>query len=127
MAKETARTTSGSGQTIKAPQHNRAIFLFEQKVNDLVVGDTIDMHIEGSFDGGTTWYEIAAFDQATGTATIATDAYMLVPFSTAEVNDMQAAVGGTARSILAPLYRATWAIAGVSPSFDFNVYVAFFQ
>lgn len=89
---------------------------------------TLDVYLQTSDDGGTTFYDVAHMAQVTGTVSNAAALW-----ATAAVNGGDGAYVGNASDasisagavsglpILGRRFRIKWVVAGTSPSFTFTV------
>lgn len=130
LAAATARTDTAStnGDTIAVDAWERALLLcaFTAKATD--VGDTCDVYVDVSPDGGTTWLNAVHFTQALGNGTDAASEYAVLYANTPGVDTVVATGDATAAKVRPALFgnalRARWTIvdAGTdNASFTFSV------
>jgi hypothetical protein len=62
-----AETESTNGTAVACGQYKRFAILFDLTVADTDAGDTLDVYIDMSPDGGTTWLNAVHFNQIIGT------------------------------------------------------------
>lgn len=128
-----AQTASGTQEiaAIDAPQ--AAVFLLDLTAAATDGTDTLNVYIQRSIDGGTTWRDVVSFAQFDGTASAAKhEALWTLQGVTPDneigaVNDGALAAGNVDQGcMLAPDLRVKWVIAGApGPSFSFSVKAKF--
>lgn len=96
-----ARTTTGTSAAIDVGDFARALSLLANVTAASGTTPTLDLSVEWSHDGGTTW---AAGDPA--------DAFTQSTAASAKIRQV---------ALKAPTYRLRWTIAGTTPSFTFAV------
>lgn len=108
LAASAARTASGTGDAF--PGFGEADKLAAQLVVSARSGTnpTCDVVVQHSIDGGSTWFDLISFTQATA-ATSELKAYSDVQASSAQV--------------IGDRLRAKWTLGGTNPSFTFSVKV----
>ncbi len=128
MADVAAAAANGVGQWVRPGSHVSAQFYVNFKKNELVVGDLLDVYIEVSYDGGLTVGDIIHWLQQTGTTALSRRVLGIAPFGATDSSIATNALAAGAEIVhLAPMYRARWVVAGVSPDFDFEVWGSFFE
>lgn len=96
-----ARTTTGTSTSVDVGDFARALNLVANVTSATGTTPTLDLTVEWSHDGGTTW---AAGDPS--------DAFTQITAAGAKVRQVV---------LKAPAYRLRWTIAGTTPSFTFAV------
>lgn len=96
-----ARTTTGTSAAINLASFASRLNLFANVTAASGTTPTLDLTVEWSHDGGTTWF--------TGDPA---DAFTQITAAAARVKQM---------TLKAPTYRMRWTIAGTTPSFTFAV------
>jgi hypothetical protein len=96
-----ARTSTGTSGTLTLGELGEDISLLVDVSAVSGTGPTLDLTVEWSHDGGTTW---ATADPA--------DAFAQITAAGAKVK---------AFAVKAPAYRLRWTIGGTTPSFTFSL------
>jgi len=121
-----ARNASGDSGSLVLDLVPAAIKYFINVTAASGTNPTLDMYIQTSFDGGSTWHDMVHASQFTGTSQLAYDWANL----SAIPQDIGGNFGGDAalsanQSNGGPLVpgamRVKWVIAGTTPSFTFTV------
>lgn len=110
LAASAARTTSGNGSAFGGFANSSKIAA--QLVITAASGtnETLDVVIQHSIDGGTTWHDLISFAQQTAAATVFAD---------------YAEVEGATAQVYGDKLRAKWTIGGTdTPSFTFSVKIS---
>jgi hypothetical protein len=130
LAASVARTdTAGTnGSTIAVDPWDYALLVFDQTVAATDVGDTCDVYVDVSPDGGTTWLNAAHFTQRLGNGTDAQRDYAVLyantPGTAIVVATADAAATAVRPTLRGTAMRARWVIvdAGTdNASFTFSV------
>lgn len=128
LASLTARTISANGTATPVPgQYRRWVIQLAVSNADTDAGDTLDVYVDVSIDGGTTWLNAVHFNQIIGTDSASKAFAVLDPSNpgTSTVDVTSDAAEETVRpALIGPLMRARWAItdAGTDDaSFTFAV------
>jgi hypothetical protein len=125
-----ARAASGTqAVTIQAPNlYDSAVFLLNVTAAATDVGDTLDVYLQHSPDGGTTWDDFAHFTQVLGNGGAKKYLASWAHWVTAESEMKAPADGALAAGVLQGPVAATWRVkwvvvdAGtVNASFTFSV------
>lgn len=109
LAGSAARTASGNGSTFGGFAQASRLAAQLKVTAKAGTNPTLDVKVQHSIDGGSTWFDLLTFTQATDATT------ELLTY--AEVAD-------TTAQVIGDELRATWAIGGTDPSFTFSVTVA---
>lgn len=109
LAASAARTASGNGSAFGGFAQSSKLAAQLAITAASGTNPTLDVVIQHSIDGGTTWHDLITFAQQTGTATLFAD-YAEVEASTAQVYGDK--------------LRAKWTVGGTTPSFTFSVKVS---
>lgn len=128
-----ARTSTGNSGNLKntstyIPVFNAAAFILDVTT---VTGTTplLDVAIETSVDGGTTWYMAWAYAQVTAASTLRLDVRDTgIGFTEIGATSTITLSGTTAiveNTVITQDVRILWTIAGTSPSFTFAVWGIF--
>lgn len=96
-----ARTATGTSSAIEARSAAARLNILVNVTAASGTAPTLDVTVEWSFDGGTTW---AVSDPADSIAQFTAGAVRAKQFN-----------------VKAPTYRLRWTIAGTTPSFTFSV------
>lgn len=130
-----AETATGTGTAATGFTNTKDCWLYFHVSNaDTDANDTLDMYVETSYDGGTTWFTFAHSAQYTGTtacsATACAEGFgtntggMNVDFDTAlSASSIRSMYGGTQ-------YRAAWTIVdptGTNATFTFQTRINCWQ
>jgi hypothetical protein len=125
-----ARTASGTqAVTIPAPNlYDSAVFLLTVSAVATDVGDTLDVYLQSSPDGGTTWDDFAHFTQVLGNGGAKKFLASWAHWVTAESEMKAPADAGLAAGVLQGPVSATWRVKWVvvdagtaNVSFTFSV------
>lgn len=117
-----------TGDTIAVDHWDKALFLctFTDKKTD--VGDTCDVYVDVSPDGGTTWINAVHFTQALGNGTDAATEYAVLYSNTPGTSIIVATADAASTAVRPTLFgnalRARWAIVNSGTddeSFTFGV------
>jgi hypothetical protein len=109
LAASEARTASGNGDGFVG------FSATDRLAAQLVVAarsgtnPTLDVTIQHSIDGGTTWHDLTSFSQATAAGT--------------SFIDFSEVMGSTAQ-VYGDRLRAKWTLGGTNPSFTFSVAIS---
>ena len=93
-------------------------------------GDTLDVYLQQSFDGGANWDDLVHFAQLTGTATEGLQIASMPVSRDDTVGELHArqdgalAAGTVRATMVGRQFRAKWVIAGGSAGFTFGVFAA---
>lgn len=128
LAALSARTVSANGTTTAVPGHYRRwVFLLNVTVADTDAGDTLDVYVDVSIDGGTTWLNAVHFSQVVGTDA-ASKAWAVLdpsnPGTDVVAVTSDASAGKVRPALIGPHMRARWAITDAGSddaSFTFAV------
>jgi hypothetical protein len=130
LAAAAARTpTAGTnGTTIAVDAWDRALFLIEFTAKATDAGDTCDVYIDVSPDGGTTWINAVHFTQALGNGTDAASEYAVLYANTPGTAAVDASSNANSGAVRPALFgnaiRARWVIVNsgtADASFTFGV------
>lgn len=100
-----ARTADGNSGSLKLASMARNLNLLADVTAGSGIGRTLDLTVEWSHDGGTTWAQGQAADSFTQlTASTTTPDVKVKQFT-----------------VKAPHFRVVWVIAGTTPSWTFSV------
>jgi GrpB-like predicted nucleotidyltransferase (UPF0157 family) len=117
-----------TGDTIAVDHWDKALFLcvFTDKKTDS--GDTCDVYVDVSPDGGTTWLNAVHFTQALGNGTDAASEYAVLYANTPGTSIVVATADAASTAVRPTLFgnalRARWAIVNSGTddeSFTFSV------
>lgn len=121
-----ARTVSGDSGAIDADDVNGAIQVHVTAESG--IDPTLDVFIQTTYDGGTTWVDLAAFTPfvaATGRRVHVLRAPVATAVSTATADFVPTDAALTAGSLISlPIgssVRVKWVVGGTTPSFTFAV------
>lgn len=104
-----ARTASGNGSAVSG-MSKYTKFAFELVVSAAAgTTPTLDVKVQHSIDGGTTWFDLVTFAQKTAAGS--------------ELK-MEADVEGATAEVYGDDFRVTYTIGGTTPSFTFYVKAA---
>jgi hypothetical protein len=127
LAALAARTASANGDAFACEGNQRFALLFNLTVADTDAGDTLDVFIDVSPDGGTTWINAIHFAQVIGTDA-ASKAWAVLDSANPGVDVVavtsDAAAGKVRPGLFGTHIRARWAIVdagAVNASFTFSV------
>jgi hypothetical protein len=128
-----ARTASGTS-TLAPPfggDFKAAVFLLSVTAAATDVGDTLDVYLQSSVDGGTTWDDFAHFTQVLGNGGakkyLATWTSLVSPESELKANADAALAAGVLQGPVGSPWRVKWVIADagtVNVSFTFSLSVS---
>jgi len=125
-----ARTASATeAVTINAPNlYDSAVFLLSVTAAATDVGDTLDVYLQHSPDGGTTWDDFAHFTQVLGNGGVKKFLASWAHWVTAESEMKAPADAGLAAGVLQGPVSSTWRVKWVivdagtdDASFTFSV------
>jgi len=130
LASSTARTPTATdnGGTIAVDAWEKALLycVFTAKATD--VGDTCDVYVDVSPDGGTTWLNAVHFTQALGNGTDAASEYAVLYANTPGTSIIVATADAASTAVRPTLFgnalRARWTIVNTGTadaSFTFGV------
>lgn len=111
-----ARTASGVGSSISLPKNLKALlFLLKVTNADTDAGDTLNIYIQESLDGGTTWNDRVSFTQVIGTDSAsaikaAINCEVAPETELGAQADASLAAGSVLQGPVAPLIRPKWII-----------------
>lgn len=127
------RTVSDVGSSITLPKNLKALlFLMNCTVADKDANDTLNIYIQESLDGGTTWNDRVSFTQIVGSDAAsaikaAINCEVAPETELGAQADASLAAGGVLQGPIAPLIRAKWVIvdggADDDQTFTFGVQV----
>lgn len=114
LAASAARTADGNGDWVYVGgERDHFTFVLDITNSDTDAGDTLDVYIDGSFDGSTQAFNIAHFPQQAGNAAAARVAAAIGsnnPGTATFVVTADIAAGGVRSALRAPYLRARWVI-----------------
>ncbi len=115
LAASAARTMGANGAALDGVGHfKRFIFVLNITASATDAGDTLDVYIDWSIDGGTTWLNGGHFTQQAGNGAAA-KAFMVFdpsnPGTSAIAVTSDAASGAVRPGLFGTSVRARWAIA----------------
>lgn len=117
-----------TGDTVAVDHWEKALFLCEFTDKKTDVGDTCDVYVDVSPDGGTTWLNAVHFTQALGNGTDAAKEYAVLyantPGTSIIVATADAASTAVRPTLFGNAFRARWAIVNSGTddeSFTFSV------
>lgn len=121
-------TTGTNGDTIAVDPWERALLICTFTAKSTDVGDTCDVYVDVSPDGGTTWLNAVHFTQALGNGTDAATEYAVLYANTPGVDIVVATADAASTKVRPTLFgnalRARWVIADSgtdNASFTFGV------
>jgi hypothetical protein len=130
LASAAARTpTAGTnGDTVLVDPWERALLLCEFTVKATDVGDTANVYVDVSPDGGTTWLNAVHFTEALGNGTDAASEYAVLYANTPGTSIVVATADAASTAVRPTLFgnaiRARWVIVNsgtADASFTFGV------
>jgi len=117
-----------TGDTVAVDPWEKALLLLEFTAKATDVGDTCDVYVDVSPDGGTTWLNAVHFTQALGNGTDAAKEYAVLYANTPGTSIIVATADAAATAVRPTLFgnalRARWAIVASGTddeSFTFSV------
>jgi len=120
-----ARTTSSNSGAILLTDGRFDNFLVALNVSAASgTSPTLDVYIQQSLDGGTTFVDVARFAQQTTTTSnshyinLASGANNVVAGAVGDATISASAIGTT---LISQTLRVKWVVGGTSPSFTFSV------
>lgn len=127
-----ARAVSGNSGALGAsvlpqmPLIERARFVLKVTAAAAAAGDTLDVYVQRTIDGGTTWDDFVHFTQVLGNGGVKTFIAEWTKEVTPETELRAPADGALAAGVLqgGPFgedIRVKWVIAGSTPNFTFTV------
>lgn len=130
LTTQTAVTASGNSGALSTLNNFEriagGIFLLNVSSAAAVVGDTLDVYVQSSIDGGTTWDDFIHFTQVLGNggakkfvATWRRDG--VSPTSALHAAQDAALSAGVNQGQVGPTWRVKWVVGGSSPSFNFTL------
>lgn len=126
MAAQVATTgaTGSSGAIVTRDfDFNQLVFLLA--VSSMSATATLDVWIQSSADGGTTWYDTLRFPRFTASgANPAMGAASLSSMTAPAVigaSTLSSTAGGQGAPLLSNVIQAYWALGGTTPSASFNI------
>lgn len=122
----TSSGNSGSISPTRAELIRTAEFLLNVTAAATAAGDTLDVYIQSSIDGGTTWDDFVHFTQVLGNGGakkfIAVWERDLSPTSAVHAPQDAAIAAGVQQGPIGPTWRVKWVIVSASsPQFTFTV------
>jgi hypothetical protein len=133
LAASAARTASATGDGVDIKGYwNKALLYFDVTDQATEVGDTLDVYVDVSPDGGTTWINAAHFTQVVGNGSASSEIAVLnaaTPGTSTVVVTASAAAAAVRPMVFGNQMRARWAITDTgtdNASFTFSV-TAFVQ
>lgn len=117
------QTTTGQSAAVKLPYEFKAVtFELDLTAAATVVGDTLDVTIQTKVDQAN-WADAVHFTQAVGNGgTKRFFATLTTGINQAMYENATALAAGSVRNVWGDEWRASWVIAGASPSFTFSVW-----
>lgn len=122
------RTASGTGATVISGDLSRAqTIAFECSVSAITAGTSLDVEIQASLDGGSTWFELAQLSQYATTAGVKiVKVRSPEAFATEVAPVADPAVAGTAavanNFAWCSHFRAKWTLVGTNYTFAVVAY-----
>ena len=114
LAANAARTAGANGAAVAGfGRFRRLIMLLSITASATDAGDTLDVYVDGSLDGSSTWFNVAHFPQQAGNGAAVMHVAVLDPSDpgTATFNVTSDAAAGAVRpAVYAPYLRARWAV-----------------
>lgn len=114
LAASAARTAGANGTTFDLLKFDRAIFVLDITASAHEAGDTLDVFIDISPDGGTKWINAIHFAQQAGDGAAKTEMAILCadnPGALSILTTADCASGVVRPSVMGNKVRARWAIA----------------
>jgi len=114
LAALAARTASANGDGVEITGRRKWIFLLNVTASATDAGDTLDVYVDFSIDGGTTWINAVHFTQQAGNGAAKKEYAVLdgtTPGTSVVVATSDAASAAVRPAAFGPLWRARWAIA----------------
>lgn len=128
-----ARTTSSDSGTLPLSAYIRdaskiksAVLLLTVSAAATAAGDLLDVYVQQSPDGGTTWDDFIHFTQVLGNGGakkfVATWSSLITPESELHAPADASLAAGVLQGPVSPVWRVKWVITSASaPSFTFKV------
>lgn len=119
----TAATGSSGTVTLRDFDYNSLVFnLIPSSVSATA---TLDVFIQSSLDGGTTWYDVLRFPRVTASAATplwgAASSSALSVMGTVGASTISSTTGGTGVPLLSNTIQVYWSLGGTTPSASFVV------
>lgn len=126
LTSQSAATTSGTATvTLDASRVQWATLFLDVTAAATGVGDTLNVYVQHSPDGGTTWDDFVSFTQVLGNGGakqyIAHWVADVTPTTPQHAPSDGALAAGVKQGPVGPDWRVKWVIAGGTASFDFSV------
>lgn len=125
MTNQVATTgATGATPTIVLPQFDFNALVFALTCSSISATATLDLLVQSSLDGGTTWYDTLRFPRVSasganpqfGIASIDGTNSMI---GTVGASTISSTAGGTGVPLLSNVVRAYWTLGGTTPSASF--------
>jgi hypothetical protein len=108
------------GDSVQVGDVSRMLIVLDITASATEAGDTLDVYIDFSWDGGTTWYNAVHFPQQAGNgaaakhiASLMAAAYSTDPDATVDITSDLAA-GVVLQQLIGPLVRVRYTIVDVA-------------
>jgi hypothetical protein len=117
---EHTQETNAAGAAVQVGDINKAIIVLDITASATDAGDTLDVYIDVSWDGGTTWYNAVHFTQQAGDGSAVKEMAMLDAAQYATDPDAvlaitaDAAAGVVRQGLVGPLMRVRSTVARVT-------------
>lgn len=100
--------------------------VFALTASSMSASATLDVWVQGSFDGGSTFYDMARFARVSATGTnVFTASALALNGNPGAMNvnatTISSTAGGNAMPLLSNVFQILWGLGGTSPSASFGV------
>lgn len=127
FASQTATTgATGSSGAVTLPSADFDAIIFALNVSAMSATATLDVWVQGTLDGGSTWYDMLRFPRFTASGAnpsfgIASTLGGNSMIGTVGASTISSTAGGVGLPLVSNTLRAYWALGGTSPSASFNL------
>lgn len=118
---------TGSGGTVVLRDYDYNSLVFKVLATAFSATATLDLWIQTSDDGGTTWYDMLRFPRVSASSAnpywASASLGSLSMIGTVGSTTLSSTAGGTGVPLLSNVLRTIWALGGTTPSASFSVVV----